>query len=113
MKVLPGFLSLAPAAVLGWFLSNAFFNVLGTFLMRIGSSTNFSKDSLIGSIGQLTLSIDNGGLGEALITKSGSRHSGPAKPYKEGESIPKMAKIIIVDIKDGVFLVQPFDDHDL
>lgn len=113
LKVLPGYFSLAPAIVLGWFLANAFFNILGTILLRIGTSTNFTKESQIGALGQLTLSIDNGGLGEVMIASKGSRYSSPARPYQEGQTIKKLAQVVVVDIKDGIFLVEPFDDEDM
>ncbi len=81
--------------------------------MRIGTSTNFTKESQIGALGQLTLSIDNGGLGEVMIASHGSRYSGPARPYEKGQTIKKLAKVVVVDIKDGIFIVEPFGDEDI
>ena len=112
-SILPGYLSLAPAVILGWICANAFFNILGTFLLRIGTSTNFTKQSQIGAIGELTLSIDDGGLGEVMISSKGSRYSSPARPYRKGQTINKLAKVVIVDIKDGIFLVEPFEEEEV
>ncbi len=81
--------------------------------MRIGTSTNFTKESQIGALGQLTLSIDDGGLGEVMLTSKGSRYSGPARPYLKGQSIKKLAQVIVVDIKDGIFIVEPFEEEEM
>ena len=113
MSILPGYFSLAPALILGWVTANLIFAALGNMLSRMGSSTNFRKESLVGAMGELTLSIEDGGTGEVMITKSGSRYNGPARPYKEGQTIKKLAKVIIVDIKDGMYYVEPFDDDQM
>lgn len=111
LKFLPGFLSLAPALIIGWVLANLFFNILGTVLSKLGSSTNFKKESLIGSIGSLTLSIQDGSVGEVLLDTHNSRYSSAARTRNKDQSIKKLAKVIVVDIQDGIFIVEPFDEQ--
>ncbi|MBX9690634.1 MAG: hypothetical protein K2X27_28220, partial [Candidatus Obscuribacterales bacterium] len=113
LKFLPGYLSAIPALVLGWILANLFFKMLGAMFSRMDSSSNFSKESLIGAQGELTLSIQDGGLGEVLIQTGTSRYPATAKAAKPEQNIKKLTKVIVVDIKDGIFLVEPFEDDPL
>ena len=108
-----GVISLAPALILGWVLANVFFNLMGSILMRMHSSTNFSKQSLVGAIGELSISIPPGSTGEVVIATGSSRYSSAAKSSDPNQTIKKLAKVIIVDIKDGMFFVEPFDDNDI
>lgn len=110
IKLLPGYLSLIPAILVGGLFANLFFNLMGMFVSRLHSSTNFKKESLIGAIGELSLSIESGGIGEVVVRTGNSRYNFPAKPAIAEQSIKKLAKVIVVDIKDGMFYVEPFED---
>lgn len=110
-KFLPGYLSIAPAAILGWIFANLFFNIMGRVFSRMNSSTNFKRESLIGAIGELSLSIENGGIGEVVVRTGNSRYNFTAKPATEGQSIKKLTKVIVVDVKDGIFVVEPFEEE--
>lgn len=113
LKFLPVYLSLLPAAIGGWVLANWFFHFMGRTVARMDSSTNFRKESLIGSIGELTLSVQDGSLGEVVVSTGTSRYTAPARARKAEQSIKKLTKVIIVDIKDGIFLVEPFEESSL
>jgi membrane protein implicated in regulation of membrane protease activity len=108
-----GLISLAPAIIMGWVLANVFFNLMGSILMRMHSSTNFSKQSLVGAIGELTISIPPSSTGEVVIATGSSRYSAAAKCSDPEQTIKKLTKVIVVDIKDGMFFVEPFEDTDL
>ena len=109
-KFLPGYLSLAPAVVLGWLLANLFFYLMSSVMSRLHSSTNFKKESLIGATGELSLSIESGGIGEIVVRTGNSRYNFPVRSANAEQSIKKLAKVIIVDIKDGIFFVEPFEE---
>ncbi|MBX9720990.1 MAG: hypothetical protein K2X81_06335 [Candidatus Obscuribacterales bacterium] len=111
MRFLPAALSLLPATIGAWVLANLFFGIMSTVLSKMNSSTNFRKEQLIGSLGELTLSIEEGGMGEVLINTGNSRLSNAAKAFKPGTTIKKLTKVIIVDYKDSIFYVEPFDDQ--
>ncbi len=111
LRFLPATLSLVPATLGAWVLANLFFGIMSTILSKMNSSTNFRKEQLIGSLGELTLSIEDGGMGEVLINTGNSRLSNAAKAFKPGTTIKKLTKVIIVDYKDSIFYVEPFDDQ--
>jgi membrane protein implicated in regulation of membrane protease activity len=113
LQFLPGYLSFAPAAIGGWVLANWFFGLMSNMMARMYSSTNFKKESLVGCTGQVTVSIEEGGIGEVLITTGNSRYTSAARAKGDQQTIKKLAKVIVVDIKDGIFLIEPFDDPDL
>ncbi len=92
-------------------MANVFFNLMGNMLSKMNSSTNFSKDQLVGALGELTLSISDGGIGEVVVNTGNSRLSATAKAFKDGQTIKKLTKVIFVDYKDGIFFVEPFDDQ--
>lgn len=102
-----GSMSLIPAVVLGLGFGRILLNVLGKFASSLHSSTNFKQDSLIGSVGELILSIEPGKIGEVVISTKGSRHNARAKSKDPGKSIKSLSKVIICDVQDGVFLVEP------
>ncbi len=106
-----GYISLAPAVVLGFGFGRILLNVLGKFASSLHSSTNFKQDSLIGSQGQLILSIEPGKIGEVVISAKGSRHSAPAKSKDPSRSIKSLSKVIVCDHQDGVFLVEPVSEE--
>lgn len=113
VKFLPGYLSMIPAFLVAFVFANLFFNLMSNFLSRLYSSTNFKKEALIGSQGQLTVSIEAGSVGEVLVRTGNSRYTSRAKAEKPEQTINKLAKVIVIDIKDDIFIVEPFDDASL
>ena len=105
-----GNFSLIPAAVLGYFLARIVLNALNYFVSKMDSSTNFKKESLIGTTGQLVLSIEAGKTGEISVANKGGRHNAPARAAKEDQEIKNLSKVIVVDCRDGIFYVEPVED---
>jgi membrane protein implicated in regulation of membrane protease activity len=98
--------TLLPASVLGYVISKLLLNVLSMAVTKLHTSTNFKQESLIGTVGVLTLSIKPGSLGEVLIATRGSRHSAPAKAVDPSSSIANSERVIVADFRDGIFYVE-------
>jgi len=98
--------SLLPAGVLGYVISKLLLNVLSMAVTKLHTSTNFKQESLIGTVGVLTLSIKPGSLGEVLIPTRGSRHSAPARALDPNASIANNDKVIVSDFREGIFYVE-------
>lgn len=113
MRFIPGYLSMIPAVLVACLLANLFFTMLGSIFARLNSSTNFKKEYLIGSTGELSVSIEAAGVGEVVISTGNSRYTSRAKAADTQETIKKLAKVIVVDIKDDIFIVEPFNDASL
>ncbi|MBX9690633.1 MAG: hypothetical protein K2X27_28215 [Candidatus Obscuribacterales bacterium] len=105
-----GYFSLIPALIVGYAIGRAILNVFGLFVSKLNASTNFKQESLVGSVGDLILSIDPGQIGEVVVSTRGSRHSAPARARKSDLTIKRNSKVIICDFQDGVFLVEPVEE---
>lgn len=112
LQILPAlsFISLIPAIVIAVLFTNFLFSAMSAILSRLNSSTNFQDQNLIGTVGELTLSVGPTSTGEITISGKNGRHSGPAKPFKDGQEIKKLSKVIVSDYRDGIFYVEPFEE---
>lgn len=115
LKNLPwlGYFTLIPAFGVGYILARILLNMLNAFVSRLHASTNFGKDSLIGTIGELVLSIEPGKTGEVILAGKSGRHSAPARSENVELEIKKLSKVIVVDCRDGVFYVEPMPESEL
>ena len=112
LKAFPGLgiLSLLPALPIGYLLARILLNILNSFVSRLHASTNFSQDSLVGTVGELVLSIEPGKTGEVVLISKSGRHSAPARSNSSDQEIKKLSKVIVVDCREGVFYVEPMTD---
>ncbi len=105
-----GLLTIIPSAMAGWLISKIILAVMGNFVSRLHSSTNFRQDSLVGTEAKLNLSIEPGTLGEITFTTKGGRYNGPARAKNKELAISNLRKVIICDIENGVYVVEPVED---
>lgn len=63
----------------------------------------------VGQIGDVTSTIFEGGVGEIVYERYGSRHSIPART-KDGVGIERGTEVVILDIQKGVATVQPWSE---
>ncbi|MBY0548017.1 MAG: YqiJ family protein [Candidatus Obscuribacterales bacterium] len=105
-----GGLSLLPAAVVGLVAGNFFLAILGRLMSRMETSDSYRKEDAVGAVGQLTVPIAENGTGEIVFVFAGSKSAAPARAYTAGTQIGKMSKVIITDIRDGVYYVEPWDE---
>lgn len=98
-----------PAAIISYFLSNLIFYLLGRMIRSFEKTDSFRKDDAIGQVGQLTVPIFPGATGEITFMIRGSRTNAPAKALKTEGELAKSTKVIIADIRNGVYYVEPYD----
>ncbi|MBX9573618.1 MAG: hypothetical protein K2X77_32250 [Candidatus Obscuribacterales bacterium] len=115
LKAFPwlGIITLIPSLIVGYFLARILLNVLNAFVSKLHASTNFNQDSLVGTVGELVLSIEPGKTGEVILSGRSGRHSAPARAQNSEVEIRKLSKVIVVDCKDGVFYVEPMTEDEL
>lgn len=99
-----------PAALLSFGVSNMMFAVLGKIMRKMEHTNSFQKHEAIGQIGQLSVPIFPGGTGEITFVAKGGRTHAPAKAIQSDHEISKSTRVIISDIKDGVYYVEPYSD---
>jgi membrane protein implicated in regulation of membrane protease activity len=93
------------AGAVGWYLVARF---LG--LVLAGEREMDPADyRLVGTIGQLTVSIPAGGTGEVVFSKSGARRSEAARAIG-AEPIARGAEVVITQYADGFATVQPWGE---
>jgi hypothetical protein len=102
-----GWLSLIPALIGGIIIHKLISRLLARITRSLHTSSNFREESLIGRMAETTCSIPYGRMGEITYKIGAIRHTAPARSYKEGVDISKTASVIISDIQDGVFYVEP------
>lgn len=114
LKTLPflGALTILPAVVVAIGSSNLFLGLLGKFVGRLEKSDSYRKEDAIGTVGQLTVPIFPGATGEVTFVSSGGKTAAPAKAMSADSHINKLAKVIIADVRDGVYFVEEWNDED-
>jgi membrane protein implicated in regulation of membrane protease activity len=93
------------AGGLGWYLIARF---LG--LILAGEREMDPADyRLVGTVGEVTVAIPAGGVGEVIFAKAGARR-GEAARGLGGMPIRRGAEIVITDYREGCAIVQPWSE---
>ncbi len=90
---------LAGAWLIAWFLYS--------ILLKNSPELNPADWDTVGQIGEVTSTIRQGGIGEMIYERHGSRHAIPARS-KSGVGIDRATEVVILDIVKGVAIVQPW-----
>ncbi|MGZ3640299.1 MAG: NfeD family protein [Ktedonobacterales bacterium] len=86
-------------------------SVLLARLFLMGEHTELTPESsqLEGRLGKVSIAIRAGGIGEVIYTgTTGARKSVGARSY-DGAAIPVNTEIVVIDYRDGIASVQPWD----
>ena len=73
-------------------------------------SLSYTEDSLKGRVGKIILTIPVDGYGEIIIESKSGTISKPAASY-ENEEIPEGKQVLVIDVKDGVLFVTPYENE--
>jgi hypothetical protein len=93
------------AGGVGWYVVARF---LG--LVLAGERVMDPEDyRLVGTVGQLTVSIPAGGTGEVMFTKGGTRRSEAARALGGGP-IQRGSEVVVTNYEDGFATVQPWGE---
>jgi hypothetical protein len=101
-----GSLSLIPALFCGWLGYSIMSAMTSAITSRMHVSTTFDERDLIGSTAEVTVPISTGRLGEITYVANAVRTTAPAKSVDGAVSFKASAKVIIIDIKDGIIYVE-------
>lgn len=78
-------------------------------LKKVEASLSYSIDKLKGATGEVITTIPADGMGEVLIKTGLGVNNRSACSYDQTE-IPEGSKVLVMDIKDNVFLVSKMDE---
>ncbi|MCL2404886.1 MAG: hypothetical protein FWC92_04980 [Defluviitaleaceae bacterium] len=82
-------------------------------LMRLSHTSTHDKQSLIGSMAKVSLSIPQGGFGKIMYTVNGSFVTSPART-EDGSGIVKDTEVVITSIKNNAYYVteKSYQEHE-
>jgi membrane protein implicated in regulation of membrane protease activity len=105
-----GLFALTFAILLGLGSSVGLTTVLSR-VFRPGEETILTAESsqLEGRVGQVTISIRPGGIGEVIFTRKGGGRQSIGARSADDESIPRDADVVILGYRDGIATVQAWD----
>jgi len=105
-----GLLALTFATLLGFGSSVGLTTVLSR-VFRPGAETILTAESsqLEGRVGQVTLPIRPGGIGEVIFTRKGGGRQSVGARGADGEAIPRDVDVVILGYRDGIATVQAWD----
>ncbi|WP_195575700.1 protease [Paenibacillus sp. 1001270B_150601_E10] len=72
------------------------------------NSLSYSIQDLVGSIGDVSISIPSKGYGEVMI-RIGLTNTNHIAASFEGEAIPQDSRVVVVEVKDHTVYVSPLD----
>lgn len=75
-------------------------------------SLAYTEDSLKGRLGTAIISIPKDGFGEVLIENNSGRIAKSAVSFDKTE-IAEGTKVLVIDVKEGVLFVRPYDERSL
>jgi hypothetical protein len=80
-------------------------------LFLLAESNYLSRDSsrLEGRLGQVSVNIRAGGLGEVIFTNVSEARTSVGARSQDGEAIPAGTEIVIIGYENGIASVQPWD----
>lgn len=112
LKYLPvfGTLTLLPATIAGVVGYVLMTNMMNGLADKLYASSSHKEEDVIGTVGELMSPIEPGRTGEMIYLRGRTRHAVPAKAKDPTANLAKTSKVMITDIVDGVFIVEPYSD---
>lgn len=94
-------------------LAGGFNALLIGYIRRTDSGRMAGDATLIGLKGQVVLPLSAEGTGKIEVTRGGRMHTLLARPFEREPTVPEeWRRVVVVEMRDGVALVVPFDDVD-
>jgi hypothetical protein len=104
-----GMFSMVPAVVGGAFGAWLMLKLM-TMLGSAMTSSNLVVHNLVGHMGEITVPITEGRVGEMTCIVESKRYTYPARPAKSGVEFKKGSRVMIAEMRDGVSFVEPWTD---
>ncbi len=103
-------LTLIPAILIAILSAKLFNNFICWTIDSLQSPTMHSQDDLIGTIAEVNLPMTDNQIGEIVYMVDSGRINCAAKPAKPGLVFKRGTKVMIVEIKNHIALVEPVTD---
>lgn len=99
--------SLLPAVVAGVIGYRLLSSLTSMMTRRMHVSSSYTHEQVIGLQAEITVPIPAKGLGEVTYAASGIRDTAPARALQPQQTFRKGQRVLLSDVRDGVFYVEP------
>ncbi|HEY9712623.1 MAG TPA: hypothetical protein V6C72_04090 [Chroococcales cyanobacterium] len=104
-----GIVTLVPALGTALGLSFCFRKLLALMMRHMHTSSHAKTTDLIGQVAEVNIPMHDGRQGEVTYVIHSKRINHSARPTKGDMDIAKGTKVLIVQVKDHMVLVEPYD----
>jgi hypothetical protein len=105
-----GWFTLLPAVIAGVIGSYLVLQLFAFMYAKLQSSSMAVVEDLIGQQADVTCAIPPGRTGEITYVTGAKRYASAAKAFKAGKGFAKGDKVMIVNIENSVYFVEPWDE---
>jgi hypothetical protein len=115
LKFVPalGTLSLLPATISGVIGYKVMCYLTNAVAEKLYANASYKTEQIIGHIGEITVPISAGRTGEIIYLAGKVRSTAPARGKTPDTACPTSSRVMITDVEDGVFIVEPYLDEAL
>ncbi|MBI4533286.1 MAG: hypothetical protein HY711_04995 [Candidatus Melainabacteria bacterium] len=104
-------LTLPVAIVAGLLITSQVLRLLRLMVTKLEVSSIVKVQELIGHTAEVLITIEDARTGEITYVAGSKRLHAPAKAAKPDANLRRGSKVMIVDVKDGIFYVEPWQDY--
>ncbi len=85
------------------------FFLISKVLLKYEADVEYESSDLVGMLGRITSSIQEGGTGEIVYVQGGTRHTCGARS-EEGTAVTKGTEVIVTRYEKGIAYVRPWEE---
>jgi len=105
-----GLITLAPAALCGYFSAHAFTSVLHWMFDHLEISSEAKVEDMVGLAANVSVPISNNRTGEITYVIESKRLNSPAKSLTPNLDFAKGSKVMICEVRDNIAFVEPWQE---
>jgi membrane protein implicated in regulation of membrane protease activity len=85
------------------------FMAISKVILRHEADVEYETADMVGLLGRITSTVNQGGTGEIVYVQGGTRHSCGARS-ETGAAIPKGIEVVVTRYEKGIAYVRPWDE---
>lgn len=105
-----GWWSVGPALFFSFLVSSIFKACVRWMAKNMEVSTESRVDELVGQVAEVNIPFKEGSTGEVIYVVGSKRYNAAARSYRRGASYARGSKVMILEVKQHMVLVEPYTD---
>jgi membrane protein implicated in regulation of membrane protease activity len=105
-----GWWSVGPALCFSFVVSSLFKACVRWMAKNMEVSTESRVDDLVGQVAEVNIPFKEGSTGEVIYVVGSKRYNAAARSYRRGASYARGSKVMILEVKQHMVLVEPYTD---